>query len=52
MSNKKEEMKSERFLTMYHDFINRTKIFNPDMKTKDIATKSQYYNSVYLQISR
>lgn len=51
MSNKKEEMKIERFLTMYYDFINRTKIFNPDMKTKDISTKSQYYDNVYFQIN-
>ena len=31
----------------YHDFIKRTQMFNPDMTAEQIATKENYYWTVY-----
>lgn len=38
---------NETFEKSYKDFIARTKMFNPDMRQNEIATRSQYYNNVY-----
>lgn len=35
---------------MYKDFIERTKMFNPNMKDNKIATKEQYYEQVYFPL--
>ena len=38
---------SEDFEKSYKNFIERTKMFNPDINQNEIATRSQYYNTVY-----
>lgn len=38
------------FEIKYKEFIARTKMFNPDMKQNEIATRAQYYQEVYFQI--
>lgn len=35
------------FVEKYNDFINRTQMFNPDMTAEQIATKENYYWTVY-----
>ena len=37
------------FIEKYNDFINRTQMFNPDMSVGQIATKENYYWTVYAQ---
>ena len=35
------------FIEKYNDFISRTQMFNPDMSAEQIATKENYYWTVY-----
>lgn len=35
------------FIEKYNDFISRTQMFNPDMTAEQIATKENYYWTVY-----
>lgn len=35
------------FIEKYNDFISRTQMFNPDMSAEQIATKENYYWTIY-----
>lgn len=39
----------DAFVEAYNGFIERTVMFNPEMKAKEIATKENYYWTVYAQ---